>query len=496
MNLAQKSLVISSGRFANSMARLLVNITIAHLLADQLGLNGQYQKIWLVFNTFYMFFLFGIPESLYFFVPRAKKQDIPAIINQTYYLLIGLGLLFLLFLTGFSRLTANYYHVPNLPAYFRWFAFYGAFMVSSSFVDSLFIVLDRHRLMAYLQVAEAILFYAAAIIPIFLLGDIYLAIVCITLLSALRLIAAHLLINRYLPAFKLRRPQLNWGAIRPQLLFALPIALTNMVGFMAAYLDKNIIAFFIDSNAIYTVYAYGAMELPFIGVFFGSINSVLLPDISRLHHQGKIPEIVLLLRKAVGRIIFVVLPLFLFLLLAARDAYTLVYGEAFGDSSLPFRLYLLLLPIRILFYGRILAALGKASTVTKIALADLIANLLLSIFLVQQIGWLGPAIASVLTTWLEVSAFIWYLGRVLGQKPLAIFPVRGIARAAFLSLLAGIPAVVLFLALPTPLERLLASGSAFALVYLVGIALTGDLRRLRDSLLGGEKSSEVEGDTA
>jgi O-antigen/teichoic acid export membrane protein len=487
MNLAQKSLVISSGRFANSMARLLVNITIAHLLADQLGLNGQYQKIWLVFNTFYMFFLFGIPESLYYFVPRTKQRDLPNLINQTYYLLMGMGLLFLLFLTGFSQLTANFYHVPELPAYYRWFAFYGAFMVSSSFIDSLFIVMERHRLMAILQVTEAVLFYTAAIIPIFLLKDIYLAIVCITLLSVLRLIGAHLLIKRYLPEVSLGLPRLKWQSISPQLKFALPIALTNMVAFMAAFMDKNVIAFFIDSNSVYTIYAYGAMELPFIAVFFGSINSVLLPDISRLHHQGKMPEIVELLRKSVARVIFIVMPLFFFLLLAARDTFTLVYGEQFGDSSLPFRLYLLLLPLRILFYGRILAALGKASTVTKIALIDLIANLLLSIFLVRQIGWLGPAIASVFTTWLEVSAFIWYLGRVLDQKPLAIFPGRTIGRAMLLSLLAMLPAIAIFLLLETPLWRLLGAGAAFTVVYLLGVIISGDLRVLWDSLVGHRK---------
>ncbi len=484
MNLAQKSLIISSGRFANSMARLLVNITIARLLAEQLGLNGQYQKIWLVFNTFYMFFLFGIPESLYYFVPRTARDRLPQLINQTYYLLIGMGILFLLFLTGFSHLAADHYHVPDLPWHYRWFAFYGAFMVASSFTDSLFIVMEKHRLMALFQVTEAVFFYAAAVIPIWLLDDIHLAIVCITLLAAIRLLGAHALVRRFLPTCRIGAPRLSWDAIKPQLAFALPIALTNMLGFMAAFLDKNVVAFFIDSNAVYTIYAYGAMELPLIGVFFGSLNSVMLPDISRLHHEGKLDDIAVLLRKTVGQVVFIVMPLLLFLLLAARDAFVFVYGEQFGDSSVPFRLYLLLLPLRILFYGRILAAMGKASTVTKIALLDLIANLLLSIFLVQKLGWLGPAIASIVTTWLEVSVFIWYLDRLLGGKRLQIFPARRILRALLLALLAALPAYLLLISLETPFQRLAAAGVVFTAVYLLGITLTGDFKQIRDSLRG------------
>jgi O-antigen/teichoic acid export membrane protein len=149
----------------------------------------------------------------------------------------------------------------------------------------------------------------------------------------------------------------------------------------------------------------------------------------------------------------------------------------------------MLLPLRILFYGRILAALGRASTVTKIALIDLIANLLLSIFLVHQIGWLGPAIASVLTTWLEVSAFIWYLGKVLNQKPLSIFPGRTIGRALLLSLLAIIPTIAVFLMLETPLWRLLAAGAVFGTVYLLGITISGDFKVLWDSLVGQRKKN-------
>jgi len=483
MNLTQKSLVISAGRFANSSVRLLVNIIIAHLLARNLELNGHYQKVWLLFNTFYWFFVFGIPESLYYFLPRLEKEEQPSFLNQTYYLLFIQGALFTVFLYLFSWKVRGAYHVPELPVYYTWFAFYGGLMVASSFLDSLFIVADRHKLVAGFQILEALLFLAAVVLPLVFTGGITLSLQAVTLLALLRLAALHLLVRRYLPHLSLGPPQLSWRRILPQLKFALPIAVTNIVAFLASFMDKNIVAFFIASNAVYTIYAYGAMEIPFISIFLGSLDSVILPDISRLHHQGKLPEIVALLRKTVARAVFLVWPMFLLFMIIAPAAFTVVYGEKFAASAQPFRLYLLLLPLRVLYYGRILTALGRARTVTLLAAADLVVNFLLSVTLVQRLGMVGPALATVLATYLEIAVFFLILGRVLRAPVRAFLPGDALLRALLTSGVAVIPLLLCRLFISASLPFLLAGGTLFVLTYLWALYYSGDLQEIKRLVL-------------
>jgi O-antigen/teichoic acid export membrane protein len=62
-----------------------------------------------------------------------------------------------------------------------------------------------------------------------------------------------------------------------------------------------------------------------------------------------------------------------------------------------FRIFLLLLPIRIIQYGNILIALGKSKILMKRSVIELILNLIISVILFKFIGYLGVAIGSVVS---------------------------------------------------------------------------------------------------
>jgi O-antigen/teichoic acid export membrane protein len=421
MSLIRNSLLLMGGRSMASLARLVVNLLVARHFGEAMGLTAEYQKLWLYFNTLFQFFLFGIPASLYFFHPRQQGEEQRAFLDQSHTVLFLLGALFAGVLWGLAPYAATFYGVPALPRYYTWFAVYGWLMVASSQLEAVLNLAGRFRLLAGLLTGEALLFTVAVLVPLWSGADLHGTVIAITALGALRFLGLHGLLHWQVEHFAWRRWHLPLAATARQLAWTLPITMTTLVAYLAAFLDKNIVAAWFKQGGTYAVYQMGAMEVPFVSVLVGSMTAVMLPQLSRLQHEGRTEEICSLLARSVQSLAWVIFPLFTLLMVVADLVFVLLVGEGYRDAAVPFRLYLLLFPLRILFYGQILNTLGRARWVFWSALGDLALNAALSLYLVRVIGMPGPALATVLATLVEIGVFLWLLRTTLKQPLGRIF---------------------------------------------------------------------------
>ena len=158
---------------------------------------------------------FAIPSTIYYFYPRYERDSRATFLSQSISLLFVLGLLYALFLTLVVPHAAVFYNCPPMIGHYRWFALYAFAMVAGAFVEPVFIVLKRVRILALFTLAEAALFVLCAVVPI-LLGNfpdlpqwlpeipsgsasLRFAFIMVTLLALVRLICAHVmlaLVNR------------------------------------------------------------------------------------------------------------------------------------------------------------------------------------------------------------------------------------------------------------------------------------------------------------
>jgi O-antigen/teichoic acid export membrane protein len=503
MSLTKQSLLLSLGRSSASMARLLVNLGVARLFGERLEIAAEYQNLWLVFNSTYMLFIFSLPSVLFYFHPRLDAPGRRYLMSLVHQILLVLGAGYGAMMWLGAPWLADFYHMsPAAVGHLRVFAVYSFAMVGSAAMESTFNLLGRFKLLAVWMSVESLLFLALALGPLVAGAHPQLAQTPAAWLGALwpalsteaasiravcwLLSGMALLKWAVFQGVLARYPDMAWHPVRfdstrvkPLMSYALPITATTLVAYLAMYMDKNIVAAWFTDKSIYAKFQAGALEVPFVSVLVGSVSVVMLPHLSRLQHEGKLAEMADLLAEGVEKVAWLVFPIFTLLMVLADPLYVTFWGPAYAEAALPFRLYLLLFPMRLMFYGQVLNNLGMQRWVLGTAAGDLLLNFVLAITLVR-FHWAGPAVATVFATLAEVGVFWWLLKRGLGQPLSRVFVPARLWRIARYSLLAGLAAVAGRVAGGNPLESIalgtvLHGGTYGALAWRAGLGV-----RVRD----------------
>ncbi|OPX22990.1 MAG: hypothetical protein B1H02_05475 [Candidatus Latescibacteria bacterium 4484_107] len=476
-SLTKKSAFVTSGRFVNAGMRFLVNLTVARIFAERVALNGEYQQVWLLFNTFFPIFLFGIPQSIYYFYPRSDYDQRGAFVRQSLLLLQILGGVFFVFLFCMAPYAGKLYGTPQLIPHFRWFAVYGFAMVAAGFFDTLFIVMNRHRWQAAVMASEAVLFFCATVVPIYLGAALITVFKCVTALALVKWVFVLGVLASEKREFRLTWTLPQWEKIKTQLAYAAPLGLTAAVGYLSIYLDKNIISGYFGS-ATYAIYVYGAMEVPFVAMVLSAINNVLVPEISRMHHEGQVQKISRVWQRAISKTSLLLLPMWIFLMIWAVELYVSIYGAPYRASSLIFRIYLLKLPLRITAYNMVLSVIGYPNLVFRIALIEMGINTALSLTFVRWWGMPGPAIATVIATYVQVIVLTRVIRTKLSLRVRDIFPWRHLMKVLSLSLFAGAVSLIAYVAPVAYWAQLILGGALFGVTCLVLFWRSGDIALL------------------
>jgi O-antigen/teichoic acid export membrane protein len=170
-----------------------------------------------------------------------------------------------------------------------------------------------------------------------------------------------------------------------------------------------------------------------------------------------------------------VLPLFFLLLVLAGPLIAVWLPEQYGQSAWVMRVFLLALPLRCAIYNPLLVGMGKARWALWVGAGDLLLNVGLSLLFTQLLltwwpGWafLGPALATVLATYMQVILLVGLIAWNLRLGLKQILPWRHLARVGLVCTLAGVISWGSTL-LPTPPAVHLVVGTAvFAVVLLLG----------------------------
>lgn len=465
MSLTKQSLLLSLGRSSASLARLLVNLGVARLFGERLEIAAEYQNLWLVFNSTYMLFIFSLPSVLFYFHPRLDEAGRRHLMSLVHQVLLALGVVYGALMWLGAPWLVDFYHMsPDAVGHLRVFSIYSFAMVGSAAMESTFNLLGRFKLLAVWMSVESVLFLALALGPLVAgaqpelatlpagwLAQLWpgLSLEASSIRAVCWLLSAMALVKWavFQGVLASRHPDMAWHPVRfdrkrlsPLLSYAFPITATTLVAYLAMYMDKNIVAAWFTDKAIYAKFQAGALEVPFVSVLVGSVSVVLLPHLSRLQHEGKLAEMADLLAEGVEKVAWLVFPIFTLLMVLADPLYITFWGPAYAESALPFRLYLLLFPMRLMFYGQVLNNLGLQRWVLGTAAGDLLLNFVLAIILVR-FHWAGPALATVFATLAEVAVFWWLLRRGLGQPLSRVFVPRRLWRIARYAGLAGLAAV-------------------------------------------------------
>lgn len=197
-----------------------------------------------------------------------------------------------------------------------------------------------------------------------------------------------------------------------------PLLGVGLIGGMASYIDGFIVQSYFP-NYDFSVFRFGAKEIPLLMILFTSLSSVLSYKIKQKEKDWS--EYI---KNRLALLIKRLFPLIGLLILLSPYLFTTVFSEQYRESSQFFNVYLLLILFRAFPTHHIILAYDKESWLLKVAILELLTNLIFSIILAYYFGILGIVYATLIAFAVELVLYLWYVRTKLNIHLSSYFPMK------------------------------------------------------------------------
>ena len=195
-----------------------------------------------------------------------------------------------------------------------------------------------------------------------------------------------------------------------------------LIALLSLKLDGLLFIHFFDSEA-WGIYSNAILELPIISLSLMYIGSVhaneLASEIKRRDTVAAQRRLVLMLRSST----VLILPFGVWAFILAPEILDLAFGHGYSQGKGYFRLYLLLIPGKLLTYSWVLIPMQKYRFMLVRAVMDLLANLSLGLLLLPVLSTYAFGTSTVVSFYIvSVIGNILFIKRELSINIPALFP--------------------------------------------------------------------------
>jgi len=390
-----KVLALSFGSALSMVASIVFGMVSSRFLSKHD--YATIQQTFLAYNFAVPILMLGLPNAVYYFLPREKQYKRGVLVDNIA-LLLGAGLIFSLFI-GFGgyKLLAMRFNNPDLLHTLPWLVLYPLLLMPVAGVSAVLVYADQTKTLAVYNVMSSLLLTLSGIVAVLATKSYAAPILVRIIVPAVVLPIAIYLMFKAVPG-TMRWPK--WLGMQAMVRYSVPLGLASIFGSITLQMDSMIVSS-MCSPEDFAVYYNGAMELPLIGIITGSITTVVFAEMAKLCARGDKVAALQLFHKASIKSACILFPTMCFLLVTANPFITVLYSEQYQASVVPFVIYLFVLPVRIVVYGAALMALGMTRVVLFRSIIDLTINAILCFFLVKQFGYIGAAVS------LVVMLYVW-----------------------------------------------------------------------------------------
>jgi len=481
-NLDVKSLSDRAGfLIAANIIKFAIGIFMPMILVRMLthADYGTYQQMVLISNAAVSLLTLGLPTSVFYFNSYIGRDRIPVLVVQTSLLLLIGGVVAtgaIYFGAGpISRTMNNPGMTPLLSIY----ALSVGFVIASEHSISFLISQNRYLLAVMFEVGEAAVRIILLLAPLWLGYGLTGLVVCIVIYSVLRFSVRTL--------YLFTRSGLDYSSWRKrwfvgeQLNYSIPIAMISLVAMLGNTFNRGILAAYF-TPADYAIFAVGNVVLPFATIFQSAVANVLRAEMPALVRDGRLTEVVRIVRESVRKLSIIVLPSFIFLLAHSYQFITVLFTNSYAESVGVFRICVWELPLDMLILSAIPQVFGKTRANMNINFAATGFLLVSSYALIKTIGFYGAALAGIATQYFTVFLFLIVVLRLMHTSLTRLLPFPQLLRVVAASGVAALVSRMLPEASAVGLVNLVLAAMVYSLVFLgVAAALgvfTDDDRRL------------------
>ena len=400
MSRTEKTAYLSASQVITTLSTLAVAVALSRVLETKAE-YGTYQQTLLVYTFIAPLLALGLPAAVFYFVPRNQGKERSVLINGLAALITS-ALLFALFCAILGPIfIPSWFGNSNLARTIPWLAIYGPATLILIFISSALVAVGRPKTSA-LFTAIFRLFMAFSVV----LSAVMYASVNISLgVQAVVCLAGAILGIGFIWQATSKSESVSLSpslsGVSTQLKYAVPLGLGAMLEGMALAIDKVIVSLFCTTEE-YAVFVNGAMEVPLIAAITVAAGAVMLPEIVIAFSKNDRSKALGLWKLMVKRVTLFLLPAGFLFYLVSEELMVVLYSESFKDSADPFRIYMLMLPARVAYFGMLFQGAGKTHLVLLRAIITLFLNTMITYFLVRKFGMSGAAWGTVAVVWFFV----------------------------------------------------------------------------------------------
>lgn len=429
---------------------------------------GTYSQLMIIINTATAFIMLGLPNSTNFFLARAETSEEKRDFLSVYYtfntfLCVVLGAVLVIIVPFVEK----YFKNDTISNFAYFLAIYPWAHITFSSISNVLVVYGKTIKLILLNLAVSAVSLASVII-IQLLGltfnDYMIAFLIGNVLIA---IVIYIIVYRLEKGIKLK---VDISLIKKILAYSIPIGLASLVGTLNIEMDKLMIGRLMDTESL-AVYTNAGRELP-LTIVATSLTAVLLPQMARQLKNNENEKAVKLWGVAID-LSYIIMAFFVTACIVfAPQVMTILYSQKYIGGVNVFRVYALVLLLRVTYFGIVLNAVGKTKFIFWSSIISLTLNVGLNYLLFVVIGFTGPAWASLLSILLVNLLQLLYTCKAINISFKNIFPWGKLLKISIINIAWGIICYVIVKVFDigisnTDILITVAIGAVVSCVYLV-----------------------------
>lgn len=392
----KESMLLSINRFAKSIVQVFLTILIARLLT--LTEMGLYQQIFLIAVMVGAFIPFEMHTTFsYFFNKTDNEREKSLVITNTFWVLFILGVLMIFGLYTLYNIEFLLKDSP-LRKYEIWIGFWSFATIMGCYLENLFVSIKRAKIYSFINLSYYFAYFLIIGYTLYATKELLLTIKLIALFEIVRVIILHLFFHK-IHGMSLKG---DLPLLKQQLKYTAAVGAVTAIDVITQTSDKVIIWLFY-SIELFAIYSIASKEIPFMSIITVAVITAMLPRLGRLYSiQRRKLEALNLWSESSRLLALVMFPIFWILFFYHKEFIDLLYSDTYLSGSIIFLIYLMKFPLRFTVFYTPLLISGNQKLVLKNALITVICNIVLGLVLMGLFGYIGVALASVISCFISI----------------------------------------------------------------------------------------------
>lgn len=463
------TLFLISGRMLAFVVTFFIPIILSRVFTT--AAFGEYKQVFLVYATFYGLAQVGMAESLYYFLPHDRERAARYVFNSM--LVLGVsGLCCLGVLAGGAQLVSRWVGIANFSRHAVMLWLYLLMTLVSTALEITMINRSQYRRAAVVYAASDILRAVFLVLPAVLFHSVDALLRGIVIFAALRLAGALFYMWREFGS----QMRFDLGLLRSQFGYAMPFQLAGIVDIAQTYFHQYAVSATFPV-AVFAVYSVGCLQLPFVDFVANPACNVMMVRMGEQLRAGRDRAVLLLWRDTTRKLALIFTPLFVLLLISARQIIQFLFPPAYRAATPIFMLWSAIVILAIFQTDglmRVYAQTGFLVLLNTIRLAVIVT---LVWWCMRTFGLSGAVLVTLIATATAKLLAMWRGSRLMHVSFQKIVPWGNLLVIGVVAAAATLPALLIRARLAPPdaiihghfalrpLAAMMAMGAAYSVSY-------------------------------